>query len=246
MQAKKSWMQRVNPSLKLLTIIVLFWPLLFIQAWEKMLIIFLLSALFFLFFSGLPSKAYLWLIPLMAFLFLSTATPMILYGKGTEIWWQWAWMKVSAESFNQGLMMGLRTWSLLLWSLLFTVTTKPVMLFYSLIQQWFLPPRYAYAFLAVFNLLPQLKTILHQRRLVEKMVQRKRSLWNKLIFYSLPLLAQAIRKAFLTAIAMEAKGFSAQGKRTYYYQLSYSWLDLWYLSSILILILLYLLISYWT
>jgi energy-coupling factor transport system permease protein len=234
---RPTWLSRVNPSVKLLTLLLWFVLFLFTTSWLHMLLIAALALLYLLCFSGLTLRHYFWLMPLLLFFFCTTAIPMILYGKGEQVLWQWAWIKVSQESVNQGLLLALRTDSLLLLSCAFVATTKPVHLFYSLMQQWHLPPKYAYAFLAAMNLLPQLRMELTQRRLVEKMMQRKRGLWQRLSFYSLPLLSQAIRKAFQVAIAMEVKGFSQQKKRTYYYQLTYTRYDgIFALSLLLVMV----------
>lgn len=236
---KKTWLHHVNPSIKLLTLFLLFLLFLFVDDWYQMLVIFLLAFLVLIGGSGFAVKHYGFLLPILCFLFISTSVPMILYGKGEQVIWQWAWIKVSEESVRQGLLIATRTCSLLMISLLFTVTTKPIHLFYSLMQQCYLPPKYAYAFLAVFNLLPQLKAELAQRRLVDKMMKRKRNLRQRFAFYSLPLLSQAIRRAFMVAIAMEVKGFSGETKRTYYYQFTYTRYD-----SIFLLILLFLILGY--
>lgn len=240
---KKTWLYHVNPSMKLLSLFLFFVLFLFVSSWTNMLMIFLLALVFFLSYSGFRITHYRYLIPILCFFFISTAIPMILYGKGEQIIWQWAWIKVSEESVNQGLLISLRTGSLILGSLLFSSTTKPIHLFYSLMQQCYLPAKYAYAFLAALNLLPQLKVELAQRQLVEKMMKRKRNLREKLMFYSLPLLSQAIRRAFITAVAMESKGFSHEKKRTFYYRFSYTWIDLLFLAVLLVLTILYLCIT---
>lgn len=243
-KTKKTWLHQVNPSNKLLSVFLFFFLFLWIEQWQTMAIVLATSGLVFLFLSGFTHKHYAILLPAILLIFISVSLPMILYGKGTTIWYEWAWIKISAESVNQGLLISFRTLSLTLWSLLFTVSTKPVALFYSLMQQWKLKPTYAYGFMAVLNLFPQLKKDLDQRRLVEKMVKRKRSYWEKLSFYTLPLLSQAIRKAFLTAVAMEAKGFSMESqRRTYYYTIGYNKFDVLYICFIFLFVFCYILIN---
>lgn len=92
-------------------------------------------------------------------------------------------------------------------------------------------PRYAYSFLAAMRMIPMLldefQTLRHA--LLIRGTGRHVSRWNlyaHIKMYAIPLLAQSIRRAQRTAIAMEAKGLSDQ-KRTYYYVIGYSQADIW-------------------
>jgi energy-coupling factor transport system permease protein len=52
----------------------------------------------------------------------------------------------------------------------------------------------------------------------------------------IPLLAQSIRKAHRIAVAMEAKRFSEHNRRTYYYGISFSHRDIWFVLSVVLFI----------
>src|SRR5699024_12585175 len=51
------------------------------------------------------------------------------------IWWQWGIIKISEESFYKGLLLGFKSASFGFLSLIFLLTSRPVMLFYALMQQ---------------------------------------------------------------------------------------------------------------
>lgn len=237
---RRTWFHQVNPSLKLTTLLVLFFVLLLIEHWTEMLSIAGLSLLLFVGCSGLPFRQYLWFIPVLLFIFTTVAIPLIFYGDGTTTIYRLGPIHISEESLKHGVLIALRTTSLSIWSFLFALTTRPLFLFYSLMQQYRLPPKYAYAFLAALHLIPQLKKELDQRRMTAKMYNYQYRIRESLLFYSLPVLSQAIRKAYQTAIAMEVKGFSlADQKRTFYYPMKLRRIDQIYLFIQLLFILLH-------
>lgn len=76
-------------------------------------------------------------------------------------------------------------------------------------------------------LLEEFQTLRHAHRI--RGVHQHVSKWNMyatLRRYAIPLLAQSIRRAQRIAIAMEAKGFANETKRTYYYAIHYSAVDI--------------------
>lgn len=227
---KKTWLHHVNPSCKLIVLFLSMIAVIFIHDPNALVnLAFMLFALF-LFSSGYSFKQNLLLLLPFSFLFISTASSMILFGKGEITWWKWGWIHVTQESFYRGIHIGFRALIYALLGLLFTLTTRPVLLFYSLMQQLRLKPSYAYSFLAGFRLLPimleEFETI-RQARLVRGAVQKNGIIpfFQRLKTYALPLLSQSIRRAQRIAVAMEVKRFSNAKKRTYYYQLAFSKYD---------------------
>lgn len=184
----------------------------------------------FLFLSGASWKQSVLL--LLPFLLISvmTANTMILYGQGKTIWWQWAWISISRESFYRGVHIGLRALVYALLGMWFALTTRPVALFYSLMQQLRLNPKYAYSFIVGFRLIPIMFEEFHTIRMALKVrgFDKQRG-WNRFYLtmqaYAIPLLSQSIRRAHRVAVAMEAKRFAEREKRTYYYVLRLSWRD---------------------
>ncbi len=152
------------------------------------------------------------------------------FGKGETTWVQWGLLHITEESFFRGLHLGFRALNFAALGLLFALTTRPVYLFYSLMQQVKLPAKYAYSFMAAFRLLPimfeEFQTLRHALKV--RGVQEKKGIkgiYEKIKFFSIPLLAQSIRRAQRIAIAMEAKRFSQMKGRTYYYNLGFSGYD---------------------
>ncbi len=180
--------------------------------------------------SGQPtSRVSLFLIPFL-FVFVSTGASMIMFGKGETLWWQWGPVIISKESFFRGMHVGFRAFSFGLIGLLFALTTRPVLLFYSMMQQLKLPPRYAYSFMASLRMLPlmleEFKTLKQAYKV--RGIQFMKS-WSGLMegirLYAIPLLAQSIRRAQRIAVAMEARRFNNSKNRTYYYRPGLSYTD---------------------
>ena len=180
--------------------------------------------------SGQPLKRVMLFILPFLFVFVSTAGSMILCGKGHTVWWAWGPIQVTEESFYRGLHLGFRALSFGLMGLLFAFTTRPVLLFYSLMQQVKVPPRYAYGFMASVRLLPLIIEEFNALKNTYKArgVQHAsgwQSIKQTVRLYAVPLLAQSIRRARRVAVAMEARRFNTAVTRTYYYRLKFSYYD---------------------
>ncbi|WP_138432048.1 energy-coupling factor transporter transmembrane component T family protein [Fodinibius saliphilus] len=225
-----SWISRINPSLKLVLMMGGILVILFIHNINVMIPLVVGFAGMLLLGTGQPKgKVLLFVLPLL-FIFFSTGASMILFGKGDTVWWQWGPAVITRESFYRGVHIGFRALSFGLIGLLFALTTRPVLLFYSMMQQLRLPPRYAYGFMASLRLLPliyeEFKTL--QKAYKVRGVRSKRGLngwWQRIRRYAIPLLAQSIRRAQRIAVAMEARRFNNSVQRTYYYQPGFSSAD---------------------
>ncbi len=177
-------------------------------------------------------------------IFISSATSMMFFGEGQTTWYKMGLIHITEESFYRGIHLGLRGILFGLLGLLFALTTRPVLLLYSAMQDLKLKPKYAYAFMTAINLLPimvnEFQTLRNALK-VRGVTYNKgiRGLYQRMKHYSIPLLAQSIRRAHRTAIAMEAKQFS--NRRTYYYNVKYSYYDLYFIILITGLVV----ISFW-
>ncbi|MDF2724167.1 MAG: transporter permease [Paenibacillus sp.] len=237
---RETWLHRVNPSLKLLGCLALFFFILFTHHPSVMINVTLLSLVVLPAASGHPGKRLaLYTLPALL-LFVSSSTSMIFYGKGETVWFQWGLIQITEESFIRGLQIGMKSLSFALIGLLFALTTRPVFLFYSLMQQCKVPPKYAYSFMAAIRLLPimieEFQTLRHA--LAVRGVGRERGLgglYRKAKAYAVPLLAQSIRRAQRIAVAMEAKQFAGHAKRTYYYEIGFSFADVLFAIGALLL-----------
>lgn len=225
-----SWIHRVNPALKLGLLLSGIIGILLIHNINMMIPLVSALALLLLLGSGQPVGRVLLFMSPFIFVFISTGASMVLFGQGETLWWKWGPVIISRESFYRGMHVGLRALSFGLIGLLFALTTRPVLLFYSLMQQWKFPPRYAYGFMASLRMLPlilqEFKT-LRQAYKVRGVKYSKKwsSLFQRLRMYAIPLLAQSIRRAQRIAVAMEARRFNSSANRTYYYRSGFSSAD---------------------
>ncbi|CAM3920788.1 energy-coupling factor transporter transmembrane component T family protein [Mesobacillus thioparans] len=228
---KMTWLHRINPSVKLLGLACLFVVVLFIHNLNVMVLFALGPAILFLFFTGHPFKRILLFSIPFLLIFLSTSSSMILFGKGESTLFKWGLIHITEESLYRGIHLGFRALIYAMLGLTFALTTSQVLLFYSLMQQLKLNPKYAYSFMAGIRLIPimieELTTIKYARTV--RGIQNTftvRGILSSIKGYSIPLLSQSIRRAYRIAVAMEAKRFTDSRKRTYYYQTGFSRYDL--------------------
>ena len=227
----KGWLHRANPACKLALFVLLFLVTLFTHRPDFMFYQAVLFTLLLFLLSGYePWKIALLVLPFLL-IFISSSSTMILFGKGEHEWWSWGLIRISEESFYRGVHIGLKSVTFAAEGLLFVLTTSSVALFYSLMQQVKLAPKYAYSFMASVRLLPMVWEELQIRRSALRIrgVRPPRGPrgWAKLArLYAVPLLSQSIRRAHRVAVAMEAKDFDGSRPRTYYYRFAYSRYDL--------------------
>ncbi|MCY9663203.1 energy-coupling factor transporter transmembrane component T [Paenibacillus chondroitinus] len=239
---RETWLHRVNPGVKLVLSLLLFVLVVFTHNLNTMMYL-TAGALVPLFvYSGQPMRRLLLYASPFLLIFISSAAGMMMFGSGDTEWFRLGFIRITEESFYRGLHLGFRGLQVAAVGLLFSLTTRPVALFYALMQQWKVAPKYAYSFLAALRMLPLMLEEFQTLRYALKVRGRKqRRSWltgwyTVMRMYAIPLLAQSIRRAHRTAVAMEAKRFSTQTKRTYYYQSSYSKLDIYYLMYWLLLV----------
>lgn len=230
---KESWIHGVNPSLKLLIMLMIFICIMFIHNVDVMTYVTMSFLLVFLVSIKYPVKIKMLLLLPFLFIFLTSSLAMIMYGKGDTTLLRFGLIHVTEESLFRGMHLGLRSMVFACCGLLFALTTKPVLLFYSLMQQGKLPPRFAYGFMAGVRLLPIMveEYLTLRNALLVRGVKQERGLsglLKKLKSFSIPLLSQSIRRAHRVAVAMEAKRFSRQKTRTYYYRTGFSTKDAWF------------------
>ncbi len=227
---KKTWMYQVNPAVKFVLFFTLFMVVFFNQNYLFTMNIMIMSGILLYAFSGYRWKRLLlFSIPVVISIF-STAFTMILFGKGDTIWWQWGIIKISEESFYKGLLLGFKSASFGFLGLVFLLTTRPVMLFYALMQQLKLPAKFAYSFMAAIRLVPIIIDELQARSNAFKIrgvtfSRGIKGIFERLRLYMIPIFAQSIRRAQRLAIAMEAKEFQIGAERTYYYPTRYQPID---------------------
>ncbi len=231
---KETWLHKINPSLKITVIIFLFVYVLMIHNTNILINYMMGMLILYMFFTGHPWKRLFVISVPFVILFLTSSTSMIFFGKGETTWLTWGLVDITEESFFRGLHLGFRGICFAILGVIFALTTRPVYLFYSLMQQFKLKPKYSYSFLAALRLLPlmvdEVQTLnyaLQVRGIQDK--KGVRGFYKKLQSYSIPLLSQSIRRAHRMAVAMEAKRFSSHVPRTYFYRIDYSKFDIIFL-----------------
>lgn len=227
---KETWIHRINPSWKLLLSLGVFFFVLFTDNINVLTYFTAAGVALLVLYSGHPLRRLLLVSLPLLLLFVSSATSMVFFGKGDTVWLEWGPVRISLESFVRGLHIGLKTVNFGVVGLLFALSTRPVFLFYSLMQQAKLPPKYAYSFMAAMRLLPLMIGEFHTLRQALKVrgtTRRKgvAGVYDAFARYPVPLLAQSIRRAQRIAVAMEAKRFSSGRGRTYYYEIGFSGYD---------------------
>ncbi|TSB47088.1 energy-coupling factor transporter transmembrane component T family protein [Alkalicoccobacillus porphyridii] len=231
---KQTWIARVNPSVKLLLFILLFAYVIFVHNPTHLFFLVLMYGFILFTYSGHPLKYVLIFTSPFILVFISSQVSMTFFGRGDTTWFKWGIFHVTEESFFRGVHLGLRALAFAILGMIFALTTKPVMLFYSLMQQLKVPSKYAYSFLASIRMIPimveefqTLRHALHIRRAVPD--KGIKAIYKKISFFSIPLLAQSIRRAQRIAVAMEAKRFMRGKERTYYYDTRFSSYDVLFL-----------------
>ncbi len=231
---RMTWLHSVNPTVKLAHLLLVFVVALGIHHPTVLGISVMLWIGLLIGLSGARWKTLIiWSVPL-ALSFMSTAFGMMAFGQGTTTWWQWGLFHFTEESVLRGIHLGFRAMLIGLSGLLFLLTTSPIQLCYSLMQQCRLSPKFAYAFLAAFHFLP----IIYTEALTIRDVLRIRgvqkstfpgvTVWRKMRHYSVPLLARSIRHAQRVALAMASRQFEPSAKRTYFYTVSLSRYDVYF------------------
>ncbi|WP_283152373.1 energy-coupling factor transporter transmembrane component T family protein [Guptibacillus hwajinpoensis] len=233
LQYKETWLHRLNPAFKLVFILALFILLLFVHNPNLISNVTVVPLVLVLFATGHQKKILAILMIPFLLLFFSSASSMMFFGQGTTTWWKWGIVHITEESFFRGLHIGFRALNFALLGLLFALTTRPVFLFYSLVQQLKVPPRFAYSFMAAVRILPVMMEEFQQLRaaLLIRGIKKKKGfarIMQSVTLYAVPLLSQSIRRAHRIAVAMEAKQFNNK-ERTYYYKQTFSRVDAYFI-----------------
>lgn|SRR5690625_2748891 len=241
--SKKTWLYQVNPAVKFSVFFILFLILFFNQHVAFTMNFMIITGILLYVFSGYSwRRLLLFSIPIVLSFFSSTIS-MILFGKGEIIWWQWGIIKISEESFFKGLLLGFKAASFGFISLTFLLTTRPILLFYALMQRFKFSPKYAYSFIASIRLIPIIveEIMTRSNALKVRGVQFPKGfkgIFERMNFFTVPLFAQSIRRAQRLAVAMEAKQFHIGSKRTFFYQTPYTKWDIIFIAIMITLFIL--------
>ncbi len=222
---------RVNPALKFVVLALLLLLVFFQRSMAFTWIMIGCNGLLLMLGSGFKwRRLLLFMIPI-ALSALSSSLGLLLFGRGQAVVWQWGIVNISEESIAAAQLLGSKALVIGIVSLLLLLTTPPVLLLYSFMQQLRMPAKYMYAAMAAIRMIPMIieEVQIRSRALKVRRVtypRGPRGLFRRLQLYTVPLVAQSIRRAQRVAVAMEAKQFQLERARTYYYVTGYSRLDL--------------------
>lgn len=228
-----TFIDKANPLTKIFLAAVLFVTVIFIHNPNVLFHLTILMLLMLLFLSGVKIK---YLAVLLIFIFISgfiSSLYMIFYGEGTETLFRYGIIHITEESFVRGLHITMRGVILSLFGALVIFTTRITDVFYALMIQLKVKPKYAYSFMAAIRMVPIIVSEyfqLRQARKVRRALIHKKHIsgFKGLKTTIVTLLSQSIRRAYRLGIAMESKGFT-DGSRTYYHKTSFSKHDLFIL-----------------
>jgi energy-coupling factor transport system permease protein len=143
----------------------------------------------------------------------------VLYPRGVHQLGHIGPIRITYEGLDYGLGLFFRLLSLGTSSVVFTLTTEPRRMINELIELAHLPYRWAYAVYAALRFMPMLQseagTILNAHAV--RGAAEKRSLFDRITpikRLTVPLMASAMRRVQLTAIAMDSRAFGAYPVRT--------------------------------
>jgi energy-coupling factor transport system permease protein len=218
---KGTWIHRLDPRTKILSVLILFAVCLCFNHPLYMLAISLWVLWMGISAKALPNFWRLRFLLILLIVFSTTLWPF--FAKGPIPVWSWGFLQVSKESLLYGIAMGLRLTTFVAIGLIFLSTTRNEELTNGLIGMG-CPYPIAFALSTALRLVPTFAgagaTII-QAQISRGLDLESGSLlsrFGKFIPQAVPLFIYAIRHTNLLAMALESKGFSPEAKRTLYYE----------------------------
>lgn len=230
---KDQFIYQLNPAYKLVTHLLFMILMTVISDPLTSFLLMLIPLMLILTMIRLPLRSLLtYSIPFLMLFLLSTWS-LAAFGKGETIWFKWAWFHFTEEGFFKGLTIGFRTLGFAFYGMLFLLTIDVTTFILSLMQQFRLPPKWAYALLAGFRFIPLFKDEFEQIRAAHRIrgVGRTHDIRSRIqgVFrFTIPLLTQGVRKAERVATAMESRSFDGSWNRTFFKTTSGSIWDISY------------------
>ncbi len=218
---KRTWIHRLDPRTKMLSVLILFAVCLCFNHPFYMLAISL-----WVLWMGLSAKVLsnFWRLRFILILLIVFSTILWpFFAKGSTPLWSWGPVQVSKESLLYGIAMGFRLATFVAIGLIFLSTTRNEELTNGLIRMG-CPYPIAFALSTAFRLVPTFAGA--GATIIQAQVSRGLDLESgnlfsrvgKFIPQAVPLFIYAIRHTNLLAMALESKGFSPEAKRTLFYE----------------------------
>lgn len=236
-----NFLHKINPVYKCISIIISALLLSFTFSIDLNLWVFFISFFMTMLCSNVKFKTLLFfLIPVLITAIGLFMTGLIFYNGDTTIYHAGIAENMDITSAYNGLQLASRVFAFAGLGMLFTFSTCPIELVYSLSQQLKLSPKFAYGILAAFHLLPNIKREFENARFALNIRGISCHIFSvKPIF---AMFVNAVRWAECLAMAMESKGFSSEGSRSSYVKLKIHYYDIVFLIAPSAFILIYLLL----
>ncbi len=135
-------------------------------------------------------------------------------------------IEFSPAGLSLGTLLALRVIIIILSGVLFTLSSPPQDLILSLMQQLAFPSAFAYSTLAILNLMSEIR---RDRSFLNASYTMRTGRKPNALRSLIPLLAINIRRCEHISLAMEAKGFTMKGKRTFYREVPWRARDTWFI-----------------
>ncbi|GAA0451751.1 energy-coupling factor transporter transmembrane component T [Alkalibacillus silvisoli] len=218
----------INPTVKAGTVLIpgVLLGLMFDIFTPLVYLIFIILVTFI--FTDISLKRYLLIFTPFVIFVLSFAWARMLYTsetfQGGSVLFEFWHFEVTTGAVQVAISLALRSLCFIALSLLFILTTDSTKFMLSLMQQLKVSPKITYGVLAGYRFLPTFKHELEILRQAHRIrgVGRAKGIKGRIQQfrrYSIPLLANAIRKAERVANAMESKGFTGDRNRTHYHEM---------------------------
>lgn len=218
-------LHRMNPSVKFVIVMICMLSLaFFFDPWTPLVFWFSIMVMQ-IFLSNISWKNWtLLMLPFViaAFGYLWTTLLFAESGSGTVLW-SIGSVDITESQLNHALSLSFRVLAFSSLSLLFALTTDPIIFIRSLMQQLKLSPKIAYGIMVGYQFLPLLKDEFIQVQQVQKLrgLSDDSNVFNRLIGLRrvlIPMLSGAVRKAERVAFAMEARGFTGEPRKVFYHE----------------------------
>ena len=221
--ARAAYLQRLNPTIKLLVVALAALSLTFIFDPATPAVILVITLLAGRFLGGLGLWAQLR--PMWIFVIAGVAILLanVLFNKENAVspaLFSIGSLEVTEAALWAAGSLWLRLLAFALLSLVFVKTTEPQHLILSLVHQLHLNHRVAYGTMAGYRMLPLFQSDYQTIRAAQRVRGVREAggfwhAWSRTRRYAIPLLAGAVRKAGRVAVAMDARAFGALPTRTY-------------------------------
>ena len=217
------YLQRRNPSMKLLVVVLVALLLTFVFDPATPAVVFSLTLLTGRFLGRLGLRAQLRPLWIFALAGIAILLANIFFNKENGV--SPALVSLGPVDITRAALraagtLWLRLLAFALLSLVFIKTTEPQDFILSLVHQLHLNYRVAYGTMVGYRMLPLFQMDYETIRAAQRLRGARDAtgflhLWSRARRYALPLLAGAVRKAGRVAMAMDARAFSALPDRTY-------------------------------